>query len=109
MTGDWAAVGDAIRERRAELKMSTASLARETGLSETTIRYISQPGPGHNRSTLVAISAVLRWRYDHLINILHGESHKNIPVKRTIGEHLAIIEAKLDAIAEQIDRIHAKK
>jgi hypothetical protein len=76
---DWAAVGDAIRKRMRELKMSTAKLARETGLSETTIRYIGQSANGHHKSALVAISAVLRWRYDHLMNILHGEPHKNAP------------------------------
>ena len=34
----------ALRERMRELGMSTAELARRTGLSETTIRGIGQPG-----------------------------------------------------------------
>ena len=54
---DWAAVVDAIRKRMRELKMSTAHLARESGLSETTVRYIGQSLSGHNRSTLVAMVA----------------------------------------------------
>src|SRR5579871_4097797 len=65
-----------------ELRFSTAHLARETGLSETTVRYLGKSLSGHNRSTLVAISAVLRWRYDHLVNILHGEPEKNVHIKR---------------------------
>jgi hypothetical protein len=76
---DWAAVNDAIRERMRDLKMSKAVLAGETGLSETTIRYLGRSANGHYKSTLVAISAALRWRYDHLANILHGQPGKNPP------------------------------
>lgn len=76
--GDWAAVGQAVTERLSELHMSLSYLARETGLSQTTIRYLGTPTRKHNKSTLVAISAVLGWRYDHLINILRGEPEKNI-------------------------------
>lgn len=57
--------------------MSTSYLARETGLSPTTIRYLGSSTGKHNKSTLVALSAVLGWRRDHLINILHGEPEKN--------------------------------
>jgi hypothetical protein len=60
-----------------ELKMSKAMLARETGLSETTIRSLGRSANGHYKSALVAISAALRWRYDHLTNILHGQPGKN--------------------------------
>jgi hypothetical protein len=73
---DWVAVVDAVRKRMRELKMSTAHLARESGLSETTVRYIGQSLSGHNRSTLVAMAAVLLWRYDYLVNILHGEPER---------------------------------
>jgi hypothetical protein len=76
--GDWAAVDQAVTERLSELHMSLSYLARETGLSQTTIRYLGTPTRKHNKSTLVAISVVLGWRYDHLRNILHGEPEKNI-------------------------------
>jgi lambda repressor-like predicted transcriptional regulator len=71
---DWAAVSRAVTARLGERGMSIAQLARESGLSETTIRYIAN---GRTDSMLVAISAVLGWRYDHLRNILHGEPDKN--------------------------------
>ena len=75
---DWAAVGQAIRERMRERGISATQLAQETGLSPTTIRHIGEPTTRRRtRSTLVAISAVLEWRYDHLTNILHGEPQKN--------------------------------
>lgn len=76
--GDWAAADRAVTERLSELHMSLSYLARETGLSQTTIRYLGTPNKKHNKSTLVAISAILGWRHDHLINVLHGEPEKNI-------------------------------
>lgn len=76
--GDWVAVHQAVTERRTELHMSISYLAHETGLSPTTIRYLGTPAGKHNKSTLVALSAVLGWRHNHLVNILNGEPEKNI-------------------------------
>ena len=83
MEEDWEAVGEAVRSRMRELKLSTAGLARETGLSETTIRYIGQSAARHNRVALVALSAVLRWRYDYMTNIMRSEPQKNVRIKPT--------------------------
>jgi len=84
-TGNWQAVGEAVRARRRELKMSTAELARLTGLSETTIRYLG--ATTRSKASLVAISAVLRWRYDHLTNILRGQPEKNVHVRPPPPRH----------------------
>lgn len=100
---DWAAVSLAIRNRLRELSMSIAHLARETGLSETTIRYIGNPASGHNKSTLVAISAVLRWRYDHLINVLRGEPDKNTPPPRPADANLQrVLRDEVDPVKEEL-------
>jgi hypothetical protein len=105
---NWPAARDAIRERMAQLRMSTAMLARETGLSETTIRYIGEPGRQHNRSSLVAISAVLGWRYDHLTNILRGEPPRSIPVK--LPEIVSRMDAKINHVIRLIEEItHTKE
>jgi hypothetical protein len=86
-----------------ELSMSMAHLARETGLSETTIRYIGNPASGHNKSTLVAISAVLRWRYDHLINVLRGEPDKNAPGPRPGEVNLQrLLRDEVDPVREEL-------
>lgn len=74
---DWLAVGQALRERMAAEGISVAQLARITGQSETTIRYLREPAKRYNKSTLTVISLALGWRHDHLWNILHGEAHKN--------------------------------
>jgi hypothetical protein len=113
---DWGAVGDAIRDRMRELNMSIAYLARETGLSETTIRYLRRPDGKHNRSALVAISAVLRWRHDHLLNILHGEPHKNLLIKpppdhrlrRILQSEIGPLKDEIAALAETVHGINRK-
>lgn len=103
MNDDWGAVGNAIRDRMRELNISTAELARETGLPETTIRYLRRPTSRPNRSVLIAISAVLRWRHDHLLNILHGEPHKNVLIKPLLEYRLReIIHSEIVALKEEI-------
>lgn len=101
---DWTAVGEAVRSRMLELKMSKAELARQTGLSETTIRYIGQPGARHNISALVAISAALRWRHDYLTNILHGEPHKNVLIKPPPWQALRAEVAELRKTVHEMDK-----
>jgi hypothetical protein len=103
MDDDWEAVGGAICHRMRELNMSTAYLARETGLSKTTIRYLRQSNGKHNRAALVAISAVLCWRHDHLLNILHGKPHKNVVIKPPLEHHLRqILQSEIGPLSEEI-------
>ena len=82
--------------------MSLAYVARETRLSPTTIRYIGMPGNRHNESTLVALSAVLGWRYDHLINILRGTPDKNSPTSPAESHFLDQLHAEVGPIRENV-------
>lgn len=95
--GDWAAVRQAVEERLSELHMSASHLARETGLSPTTIRYLGTPTKKHNKSTLVALSVVLGWRYDYLINILLRQPQENAPNSDAAGLDTAYFENLLRA------------
>lgn len=95
--GDWPAVSQAVTERRSELHMSISYLARETGLSPTTIRYLGAPTKKHNKSTLVALSVVLGWRYDHLMNILLRQPQENIRDSNSSGMDTAYFENLLRA------------
>lgn len=114
--GNWAAVDSAIRERTRKLRMPTAILARETGLSETTIRYIGQPDGGHRVHALVAISAVLRWRYDHLTNILHGHPERNTrarpstdaSLERLLKAEVVLLKDDLSLLKETIHAVGQK-
>jgi plasmid maintenance system antidote protein VapI len=100
---DWAAVGQAIRERMRERGISATHLAQETGLSPTTIRHIGEPSKRRTKSTLVAISAVLDWRYDHLTNILHGEPQKNSPAASPLEPHFEnLLRAEVGPVKEEM-------
>jgi hypothetical protein len=100
---DWGAVDDAIRDRMRELNMPAAYLARETGLSETTVRYLRRADSRHNRSALVAISAVLRWRHDHPLNILQGEPSKNVVIKSPLEHRLKqMLQSETGPLKEEI-------
>ena len=100
---DWPAVGLAIRERMLERGMSLTDLAQETGLSPTTIRHIGDPTKRRTQSTLVAISAVLDWRYDHLTNILHGEPQKNVPATSPLEPYFEdVLRAEVGPVKEEI-------
>lgn len=105
-TENWAAVGDAITERMRQLNTSKAGLARETGLSETTIRYIGRPENGHHKSALVAIAAALRWRHDHLVNVLRGQPEKNTPGKTAAETGLErLLHVHLTPLNNEITRL----
>jgi hypothetical protein len=111
---DWAAVADAVQARSRELNMSTAELARQTGLSETTIRYLGTAR--RNKACLVAISAVLRWRFDHLTNILNGQPEKNVHVRppalanleRIMHEEIAPLRQQLASLTETVRKTTAQ-
>lgn len=103
---NWAAVGDALRERLHELNMSKARLARETGLSETTIRYLGRTPNAHNKSALIAISVVLRWRPDHQLNILRGQPEKNVHVRPPGTANLErLLHAEVTPLRDDLSRL----
>lgn len=105
MDGDLQAVGRAVRERMGQLGSSTAEVARRSGFSETTIRDIAHGKSRHNKSTLVAICAVLDWPPDYLVNILHGEAHKNVIPESPLEIHLAKLAeglAEIGALRQDI-------
>ena len=91
--------------------MSTAELARQTGLSETTIRYMGEPAGRHHKVAIVAIAAVLRWRYDYLINILLGQPEKNVRVtpplsvvvERVVRDEIGPLKEQVGHLAEKLD------
>ena len=65
---------------------------------------------------MVAISAVLRWRHDHLLNILRGEPHKNVLVKPPLEyrpmeiahSEIAPLRGELTALAGTLRAINNK-
>jgi hypothetical protein len=95
--GARAEVARAVSGRMGQLGVSTAELRRRSGLSVNTIRGITEGASRHNRSTWVAISSVLEWPWDYLVNILDGRSDKNATPKSPLEKHLVKL---VDGLAE---------
>lgn len=112
--GNWEAVHAAVRRLMRGLDMSTARLSRESGVSETTIRYLRRPEK-RQRSTLVALAAALGCQHDYLVDVLVGEadpgeaapgtpsrpSEKSLPMKDMLdglGVTLQVMEGKMEMI-----------
>jgi hypothetical protein len=103
--GNWHAVRDAMHARLTELDISKAELARRTGLSETTIRYLGT-GSQANRAAIVAISALLRWRYDHLTNILRGQPEKNVHLRPALSVNLErSLQAEFASLKDELQKM----
>lgn len=103
--GTRAEVARVVSWRMGQLGVSTAELRRRSGLSVNTIRGITEGASRHNRSTLVAISAVLEWPWDYLVNILDGRSDKNVAPKSPLETHLVkLVEglAEIDALRADV-------
>jgi hypothetical protein len=83
-----------------ELGVSVETLARQTGLATTTVRYFGQ-APAH-AGTLEAIGAGLGWPTGYLLRILNGESSRPVGTPVTLETpvmaRLTQIEQKLDAV-----------
>lgn len=86
--GDWERVDSVVYARRKALKWSIARLAREAGVSETTVRYLHRPEK-RNKSTLVAISAALGYRHDYLVRVLNGTDSDDGLASKGLSEEMA--------------------
>jgi len=92
-----AEVARVINERMGQLGLSLADLQERSGLSPNTVRSITEETGDHNKSTWVAASSGLDWRWDHLLNILDGRADKNVPAQSPLETHLAKLA---DGLAE---------
>lgn len=105
--GDWLGVRDEIQRLMKRLDMSTARLSRESGVSESTIRYIGSPEK-RQRSTLVALAAALGCPYGYLVDVLYRRAELTVMPPQAvavascalnrINENLYAIIGKLDAV-----------
>jgi transcriptional regulator with XRE-family HTH domain len=94
--GDWSAVGDAVEARMVARKISTAGLARKTGLSETTIRAVRKGRGNPQRVTLSVLSTGLGWPPDYLCRVAEREP---LPVKGpALTDTVGRIARQVDAL-----------
>lgn len=108
--GDWAAVDAVVHRLMKRLDMPLARLSRESGVSETTIRYLSRPEK-RQRSTLVALSAALGCPHGYLVDVLHGTADAETPpptANGAIAEPLRALNEKLTTIMDITGAIDTK-
>lgn len=114
MTGDWAAVATAINQRMAELDRSQGEVIKRSNLAKQTVGEIQNNTKQRQRSarTLEALSRALDWHPGHLAAVLEGRTppRPGEPFVRSaddIAGRLDVIEYRLNAIAEQANKIAA--
>jgi hypothetical protein len=94
-----------------ELGLSVETLARETGLSRTTVRHFGQ-APAH-AGTPEAIGAGLGWPPGYVLRILDGESPKPVGTPVTpetpVMARLTQIEQKLDALLTHLKQFTSRR
>lgn len=101
--GDWTAVDAEIRRQMQRQRRLLTGLSRMSGVSETTIRYISRPAV-RQRSTLVALAAALGYRYDYLVDVLYGKNGPEEPAN-DIRQMLVMLAYKIDTLCISLNRL----
>ncbi|WP_261561375.1 helix-turn-helix domain-containing protein [Frankia tisae] len=104
---DWAAVAVALNERMARRRIGQQDLARESGVSVSTLREL-QHGAGRRvqNKTLTAIARALDWPDNHLIDVLlagtpTGSEPTGDPGREILAA-LARVEDRLGEIARRL-------
>lgn len=106
--GDWESVHVAVRRLMERLDMSLSRLSRESGVSETTIRYLKRPEK-RQRSTLVALSAALGCPHDYLVDVLSDAADPEAPLRSPAdATMLGSMTEKLDGLREVLYSIDSK-
>jgi predicted DNA-binding transcriptional regulator AlpA len=98
------AVAGAVKAQIAEVKLTIPEVIELSGLSEKSFYDIYNAKGNPNPATLVALSAVLELKPQHLRNIISGNAHKNAAPEprpeevfaRMIFERLAEVALKSD-------------
>lgn len=113
MTGEWSAVGTAIKSRLAELGWTQQELSQRSQVSVATIRQLQNETSSarrRNPRTLIALSEALGWSPDHLGAVADGRDPSEDPDAydpvvaelATIKESLAVMSSRLDVIEQQL-------
>jgi hypothetical protein len=111
VTDDWAAVADAINQRKAELDLSQRELIDRSQLSKGIVGELQNNKAQRRRSprTLEALSLALDWHPNHLAAVLAGRTPPRVgdPVPRSdddVPGRLTVIEHYLQQLLNRADR-----
>lgn len=112
MTGDWAAVADAINARMDELGLNQRELQELSNVSKATVREIRKNIKPRNRKAriLESLSKALDWHEDHLTAIREGRTppERGKPFAKSpddIAGRLDVIEDWLASIDKHLAKV----
>lgn len=104
----WAAVGDAVRDRRTELDLTQLELAQAANVSESTIRVLETARrTSYKRGNLRAIARALRWPDDAIDRIRAGrppDEELAEPARLTTESRIAALEAVIAELRAELAR-----
>ncbi|HEX5121166.1 MAG TPA: helix-turn-helix transcriptional regulator [Pseudonocardiaceae bacterium] len=108
MTGDWAAVANAVKQRMAELGLRQGAVIKRSGLTKQTVGEIENNSKQRNRNrrTLEALSEALEWHPDYLAAVLEGRTAPEVgtPYAKSADD----IPARFDVLEHQLDVMRAE-
>lgn len=106
-----------VSERMNALRLSAAELRKLSGLAVNTIRDMTEGTGQPNRSTWVAVSAVLDLPWDYLVNIVDGRPDKNVaesPMERQLAKladqlgEIGALRRDVAGLADVVQKIDRK-
>jgi transcriptional regulator with XRE-family HTH domain len=102
---DRVAVGEAILQRRRELKMTQRELGKRSKVSTATIRQIENRTGSHRHSprTLEAISEALGWPPEYLSNVLNGRPQREVAEQ---ASDEATLQSLLDGVRQLLHKVN---
>jgi hypothetical protein len=107
-----AAAAEVVKARMAELRLSIPELTELSGLSDNTIKDVIKATGNPNKSTLVALSAVLGWAPQYLDDIVHGRAARTatseVLLDALFVSLVSGLRPDIAALAEDLGRIDAK-
>ena len=114
MTGDWAAVAKAVKQRKAELGLRQGAVIKRSGLTKQTVGEIENNSKQRNRNrrTLEVLSEALEWHPDHLAAVLEGRTPPEVGepyAKRAddLPARFDILEHRIDVLRTEIREFEA--
>jgi transcriptional regulator with XRE-family HTH domain len=115
---DLAAIGDAVRRRMAEQRLSLEAVARRGGCSKDTVRNIRDRNHVPRGENLQKVSVGLGWSPDQLAGIGRGDPYPDEPTLDRIDQlerlqHQTAAEVRqlldqLGRIAVQLERLERR-
>ena len=103
----WAAVGEALTERMAALRMTKAEVIRGSKVSGKTLDGYLAGQPIVRRDKARELCRTLGWTPDSIDRILRGESPAEVDGDAAIAQRIAALEAGFSEVGQALRAVQA--